>query len=59
MNIEHRTSNAQHPMVPDETIGRLMFAISVGRASSQPDPDEPRWLKTVHGVGYRLETGVK
>jgi DNA-binding response OmpR family regulator len=29
------------------------------RAKLEPDPDEPHWLKTVHGVGYRLETGVK
>ena len=26
------------------------------RAKLEPDPDEPRWIKTVHGVGYRLET---
>jgi DNA-binding response OmpR family regulator len=26
------------------------------RAKLERDPDEPRWLKTVHGVGYRLET---
>jgi DNA-binding response OmpR family regulator len=25
------------------------------RAKLEPDPDEPRWIKTVHGVGYRLE----
>jgi DNA-binding response OmpR family regulator len=25
------------------------------RAKLEPDPNEPRWLKTVHGVGYRLE----
>ncbi len=25
------------------------------RAKLERDPDEPRWLKTVHGVGYRLE----
>ena len=25
------------------------------RAKLEPDPDEPRWLKTVHGVGYKLE----
>lgn len=25
------------------------------RAKLEKDPDEPRWLKTVHGVGYRLE----
>jgi DNA-binding response OmpR family regulator len=29
------------------------------RAKLEPDPDEPRWLKTVHGVGYKLETGGK
>ncbi len=26
------------------------------RAKLEPDPARPRWLKTVHGVGYRLET---
>ena len=25
------------------------------RAKIEPDCDEPRWIKTVHGVGYRLE----
>jgi DNA-binding response OmpR family regulator len=25
------------------------------RAKLEPNPDEPRWLETVHGVGYRLE----
>jgi DNA-binding response OmpR family regulator len=25
------------------------------RAKIEPDPDSPRWIKTVHGVGYRLE----
>jgi len=25
------------------------------RAKLEPDPAEPRWIKTVHGVGYRLE----
>ena len=25
------------------------------RAKLEPDPDQPRWLKTVHGVGYKLE----
>jgi DNA-binding response OmpR family regulator len=25
------------------------------RAKIEPEPDNPRWLKTVHGVGYRLE----
>ena len=29
------------------------------RAKLEPDPDEPRWLKTVHGVGYKLETKSK
>ncbi len=24
-------------------------------AKLEPDPDEPRWIHTVHGVGYRLE----
>ncbi len=26
------------------------------RAKLEPDPENPRWIKTVHGVGYRLET---
>ncbi len=25
------------------------------RAKLEKDPDDPRWLKTVHGVGYKLE----
>jgi DNA-binding response OmpR family regulator len=25
------------------------------RSKIEPDPDAPRWIKTVHGVGYRLE----
>lgn len=25
------------------------------RAKLEDDPDEPRWLKTVHGVGYKLD----
>ncbi len=25
------------------------------RGKIEPNPDEPRWLKTVHGVGYKLE----
>ncbi len=25
------------------------------RAKIEPTPDQPRWIKTVHGVGYRLE----
>ena len=25
------------------------------RAKLEPDPESPRWLKTVHGVGYKLE----
>jgi DNA-binding response OmpR family regulator len=29
--------------------------IATLRARIEPDPDQPRWIKTVHGVGYRLE----
>ena len=29
------------------------------RAKLEPDPAQPRWLKTVHGVGYRLEMGAE
>ena len=25
------------------------------RSKLEPDPDNPCWLKTVHGVGYKLE----
>src|ERR1039457_438858 len=25
------------------------------RSKLEPDPDEPRWLKTIHGVGYKLD----
>jgi DNA-binding response OmpR family regulator len=27
------------------------------RAKLEKNPDAPRWLKTVHGVGYKLESG--
>ena len=26
------------------------------RAKIEIDPDEPRWIRTMHGVGYKLET---
>lgn len=29
--------------------------IAMLRAKIEPDPEQPRWIKTVHGVGYRLE----
>jgi len=29
------------------------------RSKIEPDPDQPRWVTTVHGVGYRLELGEK
>lgn len=29
--------------------------IAMLRAKIEPDPERPRWIKTVHGVGYRLE----
>jgi DNA-binding response OmpR family regulator len=29
--------------------------IATLRAKLEKNPDEPRWLKTVHGVGYRLD----
>jgi DNA-binding response OmpR family regulator len=25
------------------------------RSKIEPDPDAPRWIKTVHGIGYKLE----
>jgi DNA-binding response OmpR family regulator len=27
------------------------------RSKIEPNPEQPRWIKTVHGVGYRLEMG--
>ena len=27
------------------------------RGKIEPDPDRPRWITTVHGVGYRLDLG--
>lgn len=33
--------------------------IAALRAKLEADPDEPRWIKTVHGVGYRLEVFTK
>ena len=29
------------------------------RAKLEPNPEQPRWLKTVHGVGYKLDLGTK
>ena len=29
------------------------------RAKLEKNPDDPRWLKTVHGVGYKLEMPIK
>lgn len=29
--------------------------IAMLRAKIEPDPENPKWIKTVHGVGYRLE----
>ena len=37
------------------TVDKHMVSL---RAKLEEDPDEPRWLKTVHGVGYRLEVKV-
>lgn len=32
--------------------------IATLRGKIERNPEEPRWIKTVHGVGYRLETGA-
>ena len=29
--------------------------IAALRAKLEPDPENPKWIKTVHGVGYRLD----
>jgi DNA-binding response OmpR family regulator len=29
------------------------------RSKLEPNPEQPRWLETVHGVGYKLELGNK
>ncbi len=33
--------------------------IAALRAKIESNPDQPRWIKTVHGVGYRLEAGER
>ena len=35
-------------------IGAVLFGYAM-----KYNPDEPRWIKTVHGVGYRLENFTK
>ncbi len=30
--------------------------IAALRAKIEPNPAEPRWIKTVHGIGYKLDT---
>ncbi|HZR16361.1 MAG TPA: response regulator transcription factor [Verrucomicrobiae bacterium] len=27
------------------------------RSKIEPDPEQPQWIKTVHGIGYKLEAG--
>jgi DNA-binding response OmpR family regulator len=29
------------------------------RAALEPNPESPRWIQTVHGIGYRLDPPVK
>jgi DNA-binding response OmpR family regulator len=29
--------------------------IATLRAKIEPDPDQPRWIRTAHGIGYRLD----
>jgi DNA-binding response OmpR family regulator len=36
------------------TVDRHMMSL---RAKLEEDPENPRWIQTVHGVGYRLELG--
>jgi DNA-binding response OmpR family regulator len=33
--------------------------IATLRAKIEENPEEPRWIKTVHGTGYRLEVADK
>ena len=33
------------------------WAMASLRAKLEPRPDAPQFLKTVHGIGYRLEMG--
>ena len=35
--------------------GLVKKGIELCRASIEADPENPRWIQTVHGVGYRLE----
>jgi DNA-binding response OmpR family regulator len=34
------------------TVDRHMMTL---RAKLEEDPENPRWIQTVHGIGYRLE----
>ena len=29
--------------------------VAMLRAKIEPNPEAPRWIKTVHGIGYKLE----
>jgi len=51
MDAVHK-SNSGHLGLPlgCAEIGAVLFGHALNH-----NPDEPRWIKTVHGVGYRLE----
>ncbi len=41
-------STERHPSTVTEHVGRV-------RRRIEEDPERPRWIRTVHGVGYRFE----
>ncbi|HEV2759859.1 MAG TPA: helix-turn-helix domain-containing protein, partial [Acidimicrobiales bacterium] len=42
------SSSESHPGTVTEHIGRV-------RRRIEEDAERPRWIRTVHGVGYRFE----
>jgi DNA-binding response OmpR family regulator len=46
----------QDEFINQRTVTNLVVKL---RQAIEPDPDQPRYLKTVHGVGYRLDVDPK
>jgi len=46
--VWHSSPNIQDPATVTEHVRRL-------RQRIEEDPDRPRWIKTVRGIGYRFE----
>ena len=55
--FEGKAINWDHPHAFDLEL--MATHLASLRAKVEPDPNRPRFLKTVHGVGYRLELAGK